>query len=182
MGAVADASRPRCGAPASPTRAASSSRRPPDEHGSTVIDYYVYTANEHLALTKAATAYVSLHRTEGLGMTMAEAMLLGPARRSPRGYSGNLDFMTDGQQPSSSGYDMRHPWRRRYRPYRGRPEWAEPPRSCRRAAAEVYDDRAFARDLGERGRADLEKRLSVSRLAKGALREPGRTGRQTAPK
>src|SRR5688572_32239647 len=40
------------------------------------------------------SCYVSLHRSEGLGLTMAEAM----ARAKPviaTGYSGNLDFMND---------------------------------------------------------------------------------------
>ena len=38
--------------------------------------------------------YVSLHRSEGLGLTMAEAMYFGKPVIAT-GYSGNLDFMTD---------------------------------------------------------------------------------------
>ena len=36
--------------------------------------------------------YASLHRSEGFGITMAEAMLLGKPVIAT-GYSGNLDFM-----------------------------------------------------------------------------------------
>ena len=46
------------------------------------------------SLMANASAYVSLHRGEGLGLTIAEAMALGvPAIAT--GYGGNLDFMDD---------------------------------------------------------------------------------------
>ena len=38
--------------------------------------------------------YVSLHRSEGFGLTMAEAMYFGRPVIAT-GYSGNLDFMTE---------------------------------------------------------------------------------------
>lgn len=44
-------------------------------------------------LMNACDCYVSLHRSEGLGLTMAEAMLLEKPVIAT-GYSGNLDFMT----------------------------------------------------------------------------------------
>jgi glycosyltransferase involved in cell wall biosynthesis len=40
----------------------------------------------------ACDAYVSLHRSEGFGLTMAEAMAIGKPVIGT-GYSGNLDFM-----------------------------------------------------------------------------------------
>jgi glycosyltransferase involved in cell wall biosynthesis len=47
-----------------------------------------------LSLMKSLDVYVSLHRAEGFGLTLAEAMAMGkPVVAS--GYSGNLDFMTD---------------------------------------------------------------------------------------
>jgi glycosyltransferase involved in cell wall biosynthesis len=52
------------------------------------------TALERDALIAACDCYVSLHRSEGYGLTMAEAM----AARKPviaTGYSGNLEFMSD---------------------------------------------------------------------------------------
>jgi glycosyltransferase involved in cell wall biosynthesis len=48
---------------------------------------------ELFGLMNACDAYVSLHRSEGVGLTMAEAMLLGKPTIAT-GYSGNLDFMT----------------------------------------------------------------------------------------
>ncbi|MEO8118371.1 MAG: glycosyltransferase [Rhodoferax sp.] len=44
------------------------------------------------SLMADATAYVSLHRSEGYGLTMAEAMTLGVPVVAT-GYSGNVDFM-----------------------------------------------------------------------------------------
>lgn len=46
------------------------------------------------ALTARCAAYVSLHRAEGLGLTMAEAMAWGRPVVAT-GYSGNLAFMTE---------------------------------------------------------------------------------------
>ena len=51
-------------------------------------------AEDRLALVAAADCYVSLHRAEGLGLTMAEAMAVGTPVVAT-GYSGNLDFMDD---------------------------------------------------------------------------------------
>jgi len=45
-----------------------------------------------LGLINACDAYVSLHRAEGFGRTLAEAMLLGKPVVAT-GYSGNVDFM-----------------------------------------------------------------------------------------
>ncbi len=45
------------------------------------------------ALLAACDCYVSLHRAEGFGLTMAEAMALGKPTIAT-GYSGNLEFMT----------------------------------------------------------------------------------------
>ncbi|HEY8721617.1 glycosyltransferase [Pengzhenrongella sp.] len=46
------------------------------------------------ALVDLCDCYISLHRSEGLGLTMAEAMALGKPVIAT-GYSGNLQFMTD---------------------------------------------------------------------------------------
>jgi glycosyltransferase involved in cell wall biosynthesis len=57
------------------------------------------------SLIACSDAYVSLHRAEGFGLTMAEAMAMGKPVIAT-GYSGNLEFMT----PENSylvDYDMR---------------------------------------------------------------------------
>ena len=49
---------------------------------------------DQMALVRAADCLVSLHRSEGLGLHLAEAMWLGVPTIATR-YSGNVDFMDD---------------------------------------------------------------------------------------
>jgi glycosyltransferase involved in cell wall biosynthesis len=52
------------------------------------------TRDDQMALVAAVDCMVSLHRSEGLGLHLAEAMWLGTPTIATR-YSGNLDFMND---------------------------------------------------------------------------------------
>jgi glycosyltransferase involved in cell wall biosynthesis len=68
-----------------------------------VLDRFL-PVEEKDALLARADAYVSLHRSEGFGLSLAEAMLLGKPVIAT-GYSGNLQFMT----PANSwlvGYEL----------------------------------------------------------------------------
>jgi glycosyltransferase involved in cell wall biosynthesis len=56
-----------------------------------IVDRWVSDAQRR-ALNARADCYVSLHRSEGFGLTMAEAMAMGKPVIAT-GYSGNLDFM-----------------------------------------------------------------------------------------
>jgi glycosyltransferase involved in cell wall biosynthesis len=123
-------------------------------HRSDIVirDEYL-SAGEKNALVAACDCYVSLHRAEGLGLTLAEAMALGkPAIAT--GYSGNLHFMTGENsflveyQLASAGAECG--------PYPSGARWAEP--DLQHAAQLMravyqYPDEAVRR--GERGRADL---------------------------
>ena len=57
------------------------------------MDDYVSTV-EMKAMIELADCYVSLHRAEGYGLNLADAMAHGTPTIAT-GYSGNLDFMTD---------------------------------------------------------------------------------------
>lgn len=110
------------------------------------------------ALMHCCDAYVSLHRSEGFGLTMAEAMLMAKPVVAT-GYSGNLDFMT----PANSRLvDYRRiPIDQELPFYRKGCLWAEP--DYDQAAAWlrwVYDHPADAQALGERARQDLRRLLS----------------------
>jgi glycosyltransferase involved in cell wall biosynthesis len=114
--------------------------------------------DELLALMNATDGYASLHRSEGFGLTMAEAMLLGKPTVAT-GYSGNLDFMT----PENSylvDY-TRAVIEDDTPPYPKGCVWAEP--SVAHAAEllrRVYDRPDEARAKGERARAELLELLS----------------------
>jgi len=62
----------------------------PDIH---LLEDYLEAA-ERDALVAECDCYVSLHRAEGLGLTIAEAMAYGKPVVAT-GYSGNLQFMTE---------------------------------------------------------------------------------------
>ena len=125
--------------------------------GVTLIDRAL-ARGELLALMNAADAYVSLHRSEGFGLTMAEAMLLGKPTAAT-GYSGNVDFMS----PANS-YLIDYTLVPVATPEIAAPPgavWAEP--SVDHAAAvlrEIAGDPAAGRERGRRAQAELRETLS----------------------
>jgi glycosyltransferase involved in cell wall biosynthesis len=133
----------------------------PDVH---IRDGYLDPTDQQ-ALMAACDAYVSLHRAEGFGYTMAEAML----RAKPviaTGYSGNLEFM-DEANSYLVGYDL-VPIGEGAQPYPAAARWAEP--SLDEAAAHmqrIVADPAGAQAVGERARADIRARHSPA--ARGPL-------------
>jgi len=118
-----------------------------------------YSADEVLSLTDACDAYVSLHRSEGLGLTMAEAMLMGKPVIATN-YSGNVDFMNEGNSLLVP-YEL-VPLGRSIPPYDADLLWAEP--SIPQAAAmmrRVFDEPEWAREVGARAKASAEATLSI---------------------
>jgi len=119
----------------------------------------VHSPEQTLSLVAAADSYVSLHRSEGWGLTMAEAMLLGKPTIAT-GYSGNVDFMT-ATNSLLVDYDL-VPLERDYPPYTAGSHWAEP--SIGHAAQlmrRVFENQQWAQQLGETAKADLSERLSM---------------------
>ncbi|OFW05484.1 MAG: hypothetical protein A3H96_12280 [Acidobacteria bacterium RIFCSPLOWO2_02_FULL_67_36] len=110
-----------------------------------------------LSLMRRADCYVSLHRTEGFGLTLAEAMDLGKPVVAT-GYSGNLDFMT---ASNSFLVDYRLvPVQQNWGPYTEGHVWADPDLDHAAALMRlVYEDRARAQEVGRRARQDILARL-----------------------
>jgi len=123
-----------------------------------VIDQ-VFSPDEVLSLMHACDAYVSLHRSEGLGLTMAEAMLMGKPVIATN-FSGNVDFMDDSNS-------LLVPYElvklgKPIPPYDADLEWAEPSvEHAARLMRRVYDDQAWAREIGARAKASAEANLSL---------------------
>jgi glycosyltransferase involved in cell wall biosynthesis len=117
---------------------------------------------ELLALYNRADALVSLHRAEGFGLTLAEAMAQGiPVIAT--GYSGNLEFMPPGSA-------LLVPWQpiqleRSSGDYVAGAMWAEPDlNAAALAMRRLAHDPAGAARLGEHGQAVVRERLSPDRL------------------
>ena len=115
------------------------------------------------ALINIADAYVSLHRAEGFGMTMAEAMAFGKPVVAT-GYSGNMDFMTD-----RNSFLVRHvltTLNRNYGSYPRGAEWADA--DVEHAAhfmRSLVDNPAAARNIGLRAAADVRAQFDPHRAA-----------------
>jgi GT2 family glycosyltransferase/glycosyltransferase involved in cell wall biosynthesis len=125
----------------------------------TIIDR-VFTPEETLALMDGCDAYVSLHRAEGLGLTMAEAMLLGKPVIATR-YSGNLAFMDDGNSLLVD-CDLR-PLGRTIPPYDAEAHWAEPSEAhAAQLMRQLYEDQAAAAALGRRGQQSVRRTLALT--------------------
>jgi glycosyltransferase involved in cell wall biosynthesis/SAM-dependent methyltransferase len=107
------------------------------------------------AMIESCDCYVSLHRSEGLGLTMAEAMYFGKPVIATA-YSGNLDFMT-----ADNSYLVEHSMARigtGAGPYPEDAEWAEPDleRAARRMR-DVFEHRDEAAARGQRAAADIRR-------------------------
>jgi glycosyltransferase involved in cell wall biosynthesis len=119
-----------------------------------VVDGYVAAEEQH-GLIAECDAYVSLHRAEGFGLTMAEAMAFAKPVIAT-GYSGNLEFMHASNSHLVPYQLTTIP--AGCEPYPEGGEWAEP--DVEAAAAllrRVYDHPQDARRLGQRARTDIER-------------------------
>jgi hypothetical protein len=118
----------------------------------------VLSDREQAALLGACDCYLSLHRSEGFGLAIAEAMLLGKPVIATA-YSGPMDFLT----PSNSYLVdwQRAPIGPGNEPYPADGWWAEP--DITQAAGlmrAVTEDRDQARQRGALAREDIEREHS----------------------
>jgi len=129
------------------------------------------------ALIGTCDAYISLHRAEGFGFTMLEAMSMGKPVIAT-GYSGNLEFMTETNSclvpytliPVADGNA----------PYPTSAHWAEPDIDAAASwMVALADDRREGSNLGRRAEAEVQAmhtararapavRASLDALAPGA--------------
>jgi glycosyltransferase involved in cell wall biosynthesis len=142
-----------------------------------LVDAYLEPA-QNAALLARADCYVSLHRSEGFGLTLAESMALGTPVIAT-GYSGNTDFTT----PHNSylvdwtptrvgpGCDI----------YPAEGSWAEPDLDhAAELMRRVWEQPEEARAKADRARSDIRRLYApevVGRLARARLeRLADRTG------
>lgn len=120
-----------------------------------ILDKYL-TSEANAALIRACDCYVSLHRSEGLGLTMAAAMTFGKPVIATD-YSGNLDFMN-----AYNSYVV--PWTPAKvapgnDPYPEGATWADPDLdTAARLMRRVVEHPQEAEKIGQRAQASLQDR------------------------
>ena len=128
--------------------------------GKIMIIDRVFTADETISLMDSCDCYVSLHRTEGLGLTMAEAMLLAKPVIGTR-YSGNLDFMDD-ENSLLVDYELVEIGKP-VPPYESGSRWANPSEAhAAQLMRRVWENQDFAAALGRRAQARLRADRSMA--------------------
>jgi glycosyltransferase involved in cell wall biosynthesis len=147
----------------------------------TGTDRRIYLINETLdrrdsiEVVAACDAYVSLHRSEGFGFGLAEAMLLGKPVIGT-GYSGVSDFLND-----QTGFPIRHQLitvhEHDYAHYQAGQVWADPDIDhASNTMLAIYDDQVHAREIGRAARHFMLENHSpaaVGRLIRSRLIELG---------
>jgi glycosyltransferase involved in cell wall biosynthesis len=131
--------------------------------------------NEIKNLIRVSDVFVSLHRSEGFGRGMAEAMALGrPAIAT--GYSGNLDFM-----PKGTGllvdYELIPVAPGAYPHGEGQMWAAASAEHASRLMEQLMDDPAEARAMGARARAFIAEHYSTQVLGRRYLERLSAIGR-----
>lgn len=122
-----------------------------------IIDTYLAVKDKD-RLMASGDCYVSLHRSEGFGLTMAEAMWHGKPVIAT-GYSGNLDFVDD-----RTGWLVDHEIvdvGDGSDPYPADAQWAQPDiEDAARKMRAAFEDPEEAARRGARGAAVLRERYS----------------------
>jgi len=122
------------------------------------------TRDEIYSLLDISDAYVSLHRSEGFGLTMAEAMFLGKPVICT-GYSGNLDFTKENNSFLDGYRKMR--LEKDIGPYRKGDEWVDA--DIEQAAhymRQIYYKKNVRETAGQQGEAYVQEYLDPVSIGK----------------
>lgn len=115
------------------------------------------------SLIKCSDAFVSLHRAEGFGLPIAEAMLLGTPVVATN-WSGNTDFM-DERTAACVGYELVR-LEQSYGPYRAGQQWAEPDvAEAAESMKRLASDRDYCRALAAAATETVAAKLSAAAVA-----------------
>lgn len=129
------------------------------------------TESQVYSLLQRLDIYASLHRAEGFGLVLAEAMALGKPVIATR-FSGNLEFMTDTTACLVHCEEVATD--RAHGPYPRGTRWAEP--NIEHAAhllRTLAFDRGLRREIGNEAKRHIERTLSPGIVAKTLLERLG---------
>jgi glycosyltransferase involved in cell wall biosynthesis len=162
----------KCHCPAGETDTLQPLLRLARRHNRIIVINRVFSSVEMTALSGAADVFVSLHRSEGFGLNIAEAMAAGRLAIATN-FSGNTDFMT-AENSVLVPYRMRAVEPSEY--FYGTGQWwAEPDHDAAVEALRMaVNERAATARLVERARRDLAAKFSpeaVGRILQAALHQ-----------
>lgn len=121
-------------------------------------------SDEVYSLIQCVDAVVSLHRAEGFGLVLAEAMLLGTPVIATN-WSANTEFMDEN---TACMVDCRLvKIEKDIPPFLAGGRWAEPDiRQAAQYMQKLYTDRQFCMELSQRAKVHVNKVLSMERAKK----------------
>ena len=130
----------------------------------TLINTYI-PERDLFGLTNACDVYLSLHRGEGFGITLAEAMAMGKPVVCTN-WSSTTEFCRPDctipipyRMVPVPPNQVDHPY------YQQVKEWAEPDIDAAAAALRrLYDDSALRKEIGKRARESISSQFSVENL------------------
>jgi glycosyltransferase involved in cell wall biosynthesis len=127
-----------------------------------ILDSYLSREQLHSLLNECQT-YISLHRSEGYGLTIAEAMSLGKPVIAT-GYSGNLDFMKSDNSILVPFTLV--PVGDEAFPYPKDSRWAQPDiEFAANAMRELSTDEILRDQIGNKARIDVTSEFTIERAA-----------------
>ncbi len=132
--------------------------------------------DEMVALLAAADCYLSLHRSEGLGLGLAESMYLGKPVIGTA-YSGNLDFMTE-QNSCLVRCSLVPVWPDQYVYAESNAfRWAEADiEHAAHCMRKVVADAHFRQSIADRARADIRSKFDPRLIGQMMAARLGRIG------
>lgn len=122
-----------------------------------------YPKNVVNSLIRLSDIYVSLHRAEGFGLILAEAMYLGTPVVATN-WSGNTEFMNE--SVACMVHAKLVPLKKDHMPFKKGSRWAEPDvDEAARFIRKLYLDRSFRKGVAECARERIRQQLSYERVS-----------------
>jgi glycosyltransferase involved in cell wall biosynthesis len=117
-----------------------------------------------LSLIASCDCYVSLHRSEGFGLTIAEAMCAGKPVIATY-YGGNTDFMSE-----KNSFPVKYNLikvEENYGAYQKGNVWANPDlKQASELMKKVYENQEYAKSIGKKAQSDIDEILSPEKIGK----------------
>lgn len=131
---------------------------------------------EVLELEASCDAFLSLHRSEGFGLVLAECMFMGKPVVATH-WSANTDFMTS-HNSCPVDYELAT-LEESYGPYDRGQVWADPDVDhAARLLRRLYEEEAYRREIGSAARASIRRQLApevIGRRYRERLQAVGRS-------